>query len=109
MLQDLAIYEEYRKASYSKKFPEVHREEISIHETARAAFGALGEMKLPKGKKLSIEYAEILNAKKWTYTVYRQAKKDAWELPLAQQSIASLYDAERKKEEQNLPKEERSH
>ena len=33
-----ATYEEYRKAGYSKKFLEAHREEITLHKAAKAAF-----------------------------------------------------------------------
>lgn len=103
------IYEEYRKAGYSKKFLEAHREEITIHKAAKAAFDALGVKKLPKMKELSIEYAEILDAKKQTYTEYRRTKNEAQELLLAQRNIASLYDAERKEKEPDLRKEEQSH
>lgn len=103
------IYEEYRKAGYSKKFLEAHQEEITIHKAAKAAFDALGVKKLPKVKELSIEYAEILNAKKRTYTEYRQTKNEAQELLLAQRNIASLYDAEHKEKEPDLRKEEQSH
>ena len=104
-----AIYEEYRKAGYSKKFLEAHREEITIHKAAKAAFDELGVRKLPRVKDLSIEYAEVLAAKKQTYAEYRLAKSDAQELLIAQQNIASLYDAERKEEEQKRRKEEQSH
>ncbi|MEQ2444394.1 relaxase/mobilization nuclease domain-containing protein [Pseudoflavonifractor sp. CLA-AP-H29] len=103
------IYEEYRKAGYSKKFLEAHREEITIHKAAKAAFDALGVKKLPKVKELSIEYAEILDAKKRTYTEYRRTKNEAQELLLAQRNIASLYAAERKEKEPDLRKEEQSH
>ena len=104
-----AIYEEYRKAGYSKKFLEAHREEITIHKAAKAAFDELGVKKLPRVKDLSIEYAEVLAAKKQTYAEYRQVKNDAQELLIAQQNIASLYDSERKEEEQKRRKEEQSH
>ena len=104
-----ATYEEYRKAGYSKKFLEAHREEITIHKAAKAAFDELGVKKLPRVKDLSIEYAEVLAAKKQTYAEYRQVKNDARELLIAQQNIASLYDAERKEEEQKRRKEEQSH
>ena len=104
-----AIYEEYRKAGYSKKFLEAHREEITIHKAAKAAFDELGVRKLPRVKDLSIEYAEVLAAKKLTYAEYRLAKSDAQELLIAQQNIASLYDAERKDEEQKRRKDEQSH
>lgn len=104
-----AIYEEYRKAGYSKKFLEAHREEITIHKAAKAAFDELGVRKLPRVKDLSIEYAEVLAAKKQTYAEYRQVKNDAQELLIAQKNIASLYDAERKEEEQKRWKDEQSH
>lgn len=54
-------------------------------------------------------YAEVLAAKKQTYAEYRQVKNDAQELLIAQQNIASLYDAERKEEEQKRRKDEPSH
>lgn len=104
-----ATYEEYRKAGYSKRFLEAHREEITIHKAAKAAFDELGVRKLPKIKDLSIEYAEVLAAKKQTYAEYRLAKNDAQELLIAQQNIASLYDAERKEEERKRRKDEQSH
>lgn len=104
-----ATYEEYRKAGYSKKFLEAHREEITIHKAAKAAFDELGVRKLPRVKDLSIEYVEVLAEKKQTYAEYRLAKNDAQEFLIAQQNIASLYDAERKEEEQKRRKEEQSH
>ncbi|MCF2670706.1 relaxase/mobilization nuclease domain-containing protein [Butyricicoccus pullicaecorum] len=104
-----ATYEEYRKAGYSKKFLEAHREEITIHKAAKAAFDELGVRRLPRVKDLSIEYAEVLAAKKQAYAEYRLAKSEAQELLIAQQNIASLFDAERKEEEQKRRKEEQSH
>lgn len=70
------IYEEYRKAGYSKKFLEAHREESTIHKAAKATFDELGVKKLQRVKDLSIEYAEVLAAKKQTYAEYRLAKND---------------------------------
>ena len=59
--------------------------------------------------KLSIEYAEVLAAKKQAYAEYRLVKNDAQELLIAQQNVASLYDAERKEEDQKRWKDEQSH
>ena len=59
--------------------------------------------------RLSIEYAEVLAAKKQVYAEYRLVKNDAQELLIAQQNIASLYDAERKEEDQKRWKDEQSH
>lgn len=104
-----STYKEYRKVGYSKKFLEAHREEITLHKVAKAAFDELGVKKIPKVKELSIEYAEVLTAKKQTYTEYRQVKNEAQELLIAQRNIASLYDAERKEEEQKRQKENQIH
>lgn len=104
-----STYEEYRKAGYSKKFLEAHREEITLHKAAKAAFDELGVKKFPKVKELSIEYAEVLTAKKQAYAEYRQVKNEAQELLIAQRNIASLYDAERKEEEQKRQKENQIH
>lgn len=104
-----STYEEYRKAGYSKKFLEAHREEITLHKAAKAAFDELGVKKLLKVKELSIEYAEVLTAKKQAYAEYRQVKNEAQELLIAQRNIASLYDAERKEEEQKRQKENQIH
>lgn len=102
-------YEEYRKAGYSKKFLEAHREEITPHKAAKAAFDELGVKKLPKVKELSAEYAEILATKKQAYAEYRKNKAEAQELLIAQRNIASLYDAERKEEEQKRCKDKQIH
>ena len=104
-----STYKEYRKAGYSKKFLEAHREEITLHKVAKAAFDELGVKKIPKVKELSIEYAEVLTAKKQTYTEYRQVKNEAQELLIAQRNIASLYDVERKEEEQKHQRENQIH
>ena len=95
------IYEEYRKAGYSKKFLEAHREEITIHKAAKAAFDKLGVKKLPKIKELSAEYAEVLGAKRRAYAEYRQVKNEARELLIARKNISSLYEAERKESGQD--------
>lgn len=103
------VYEEYRKAGYSKKFLEAHREEIMIHKAAKAAFDALGGKKLPKVKELGVEYAEVLAAKKQAYAEYRQVKKETQELLIAQRNIASLYDAECTEEKKDRRNKGQSH
>ena len=102
------IYEEYRKAGYSKKFLEAHREEITIHRAAKAAFDELGVKKLPKVKELSAEYAEVLGTKRRAYAEYRQAKNEARELLVARKNISSLYEAERKESGQDRRTTEQS-
>ena len=42
----------YRKSGYSKKLLEAHREEITLHKAAKAAFDEAGLQKLPKVKEV---------------------------------------------------------
>ena len=89
------VYDAYRKAGYSKRFLEVHRDEITLHKAAKAAFDAVGLKKLPKAKDLSIEYSELLAAKKAAYPDYRKAREEMQELLRAQKNI-ELFFAEEK-------------
>ena len=57
----------YRKSGYSKKFLEAHREEITLHKAAKAAFDEAGLQKLPKVKELNAEYSALLTKKKALY------------------------------------------
>ena len=98
-----STYEAYRKAGYSKKFFEAHREELTIHKAAKQAFDELGVRKIPKVKELSAEYAEILSRKKAAYVEYRKARDEAQELTIAERNIASLYEAERQDEQDRQP------
>ena len=90
-----STYEEYRKAGYSKKFFEAHREEITLHKAAKQAFDELGVKTLPRVKDLNAEYAELLAGKKAAYTEYRALKEEAQELAIAEQNIKSLFEAEK--------------
>ena len=103
-----STYKAYRKAGYSKKFFEAHREELTIHKAAKQAFDELGVRKIPKVKELSAEYAEILSGKKAAYTEYRKVRDEAQELAIAERNIASLYEAERNDEQDRQP-EEKAH
>ena len=53
------VYTAYRKAGYSQKFLEAHREEITLHKAAKVAFDEAGLKKLPKVKDLNEEYTMI--------------------------------------------------
>lgn len=105
----LQNYEAYRKAGYSKKFLEEHREEITLHKAAKQAFDTLELQKIPRIKELSKEYAEVLAEKKQLYHEYRKVKDEVQELLIAQKNVASLYDAERKEETQRQRQQEQSH
>ena len=103
-----STYEAYRKAGYSRKFFEAHREEITLHKAAKQAFDELGVRKIPKVKELSEEYAETLSGKKAAYADYRKVRDEAQEILIALRNVESLYDAE-SKEEQQQRQEEKMH
>jgi len=89
-------YEAYRKAGYSKKFFEAHREELTIHKAAKKAFDELGVGKLPKVKDLNAEYSQLLAEKKQAYTEYRKIRDEAQDLVVAERNINGLYEAEKR-------------
>lgn len=89
------VYDAYRKAGYSKKFLEEHREQITLHRAAKAAFDEAGLKKLPKVKELNVEYAELLAKKKSAYPEYRKARDEMQELMKAQKNV-ELFFAEEK-------------
>lgn len=89
------VYDDYRKAGYSKKFLENHREQITLHKAAKAAFDEAGLKKLPKVKALNAEYSELLTQKKAAYPDYRKARDEMQELVKAQKNI-ELFFAEEK-------------
>ena len=91
-----STYEEYRKAGYSKKFFEAHREEITLHKAAKQAFDELGVKTIPKVKDLNAEYAELMAEKKAAYAEYRKVKEDAQELLIAKSNLETLMEAEQK-------------
>lgn len=93
------VYIEYRKAGYSKKFFEEHREEIQLHKAAKEAFNQLGVTKLPKVKDLNEEFHQLLTEKKKNYAEYRQVKKDLQEYLVAKQTVENILGIDRKKEE----------
>ena len=45
------VYDAYRKSGYSKKFLEAHREQITLHKAAKAAFDETSLKKVAKGKR----------------------------------------------------------
>ena len=89
------VYDAYRKAGYSKRFLDTHREEITLHKAAKAAFDEAGLKKLPKAKDLSIEYAELLKKKKEAYPDYRKARDEMQELMKAQKNVEMFFAEEK--------------
>ena len=88
-------YDAYRKSGYSKKFLEAHREEITLHKAAKAAFDEAGLQKLPKVKELDAEFAELLTKKKAAYPDYRKARDEMQELVRAQKNVERFFAEEK--------------
>lgn len=97
------IYIAYRKAGYSKKFFEEHREEIQLHKAAKEAFNQFGVTKIPKVKELNEEFHQLLTEKKKAYAEYRQVKKEMQEYLIAKQTVENILGIEHQKNEKELP------
>ena len=89
------VYAAYRKAGYSKAFLEAHREGITLHKAAKAAFDEAGLQKLPKVKELDAEFAELLTKKKAAYPEYRKARNEMQELVRAQKNVERFFAEEK--------------
>ena len=93
------VYDAYRKSGYSKKFLEAHREEITLHKAAKAAFDEAGLQKLPRVKELDAEFAELLTKKKAAYPDYRKARTEMQELVRAQKNVERFFAEEKPAQE----------
>lgn len=87
-----AVYVEYRKAGYSKKFRTTHEAEILLHQAAKNHFDELGIKKLPSVKSLREEYANLLEQKRKAYSAYKQAKSDMKELHNVRANVEYLLE-----------------
>ena len=87
-----AVYVEYRKAGYSKKFRTEHEAEILLHQAAKNHFDELGIKKLPSVKSLREEYTDLLEQKRKAYSAYKQAKNDMKELHNVRANVEYLLE-----------------
>ena len=94
-MQSDRVHCPYRKAGYSKKFLEEHREQITLHRAAKAAFDEAGLKKLPKVKELNTEYSALLSQKKAAYPAYRKARDEMQELMKAQKNVEMFFAEEK--------------
>ena len=85
------VYDAYRKSGYSSKFLEAHREEITLHKAAKAAFNESGLKKLPKVKDLNAEYSALLTKKKALYPEYRKARDEMQDIVKAQKNVELFF------------------
>ena len=101
------IYIEYRKAGYSKKFFEAHREDILIHKAAKDAYSRLDTEKIPTRKELDDEFHRLIDKKKKAYSEYNKVKKEMKEYLIARQTVENILGLDREKENNNQKQEER--
>lgn len=99
------VYVAYRKAGYSKKFFEAHREELTLHKAAKEAFKALEGQKIPKVKELNAEYGRLLSEKKSLYEQYKKAKQEMKDYQIAKYDIDRLLHMDQEKEKKNQRRE----
>ncbi|MDD6258382.1 MAG: hypothetical protein PUA69_03910 [Erysipelotrichaceae bacterium] len=64
-------YAAYRKAGYSRKFFEAHRQEITLHKAAKEAFDQLELKKIPRIVELNEEFILLAKEKNAEYAQYR--------------------------------------
>ena len=98
------IYVEYRKSGYSKKFFEEHRQEITLHQAAKKAFDELQVSKLPSRLSLYEEFHRLAVQKKKDYAEYRQVRKEREELLIAKQTVETILNIDKKKEQEQEKK-----
>ena len=91
-------YVAYRKAGYSKKFLEAHREDILIHKAAKQSFEGLEH--IPRGKELNAEYAQIQAQRSELRSELQAARKKSREYELAKENIRMFFEQDTRREEE---------
>ena len=95
----IEIYVEYRKAGYSKKFLEAHREEIQMHKTAKESFDKLGVSKIPRVKELNQQISESYDKRRNIMEEYYQLKKEMRKMMVVRENVRKILE--------DLPEEKR--
>ena len=100
------IYVAYRKAGYSKRFLEEHRQEITLHKAAKEYFDQSSGEKLPTIKELNAEYAKLLAEKKKISSNYYPARSEMKEYVTAERNVRTFLEIgeESEKEEKQTQK-----
>lgn len=98
-------YVAYRKAGYSKKFLEAHREDILIHKAAKQSFEGLEH--IPRGKELNAEYAQIQAQRSELRSELQAARKKSREYELAKENIRMFFEQDTRREEEQRREHQR--
>ena len=85
------IYVEYRKAGYSKKFFEAHREEIQTHKMAKESFDKLGVSKIPRVKELNQRISESYDKRKNIMEEYYQLKEKMRKMVVVRENVKRIF------------------
>lgn len=91
-------YEAYRKAGYSRKFFEAHREEITLHKAAKDAFDRLELKKIPRVAELNEEFNRLVKEKNAEYAQYRTERERMKDLANARRNAEMILN---EKEQEN--------
>ena len=105
-----AVYAEYRKAGYSKKFREAHEADILIHQAAKKYFDSLGTDQPLSVKALRGEYSKLLARKRKAYAAYaayKQAREEMKELYNVKSNVEHLLNIDEREIERDREKEQR--
>lgn len=96
-----AIYAEYRKAGYSKKFREAHEADILIHQAAKKYFDSLVADQSLSVKALREEYSKLLARKRKAYAAYKQACEEMKELYNVKSNVEHLLNIDEREIERD--------
>lgn len=88
-------YTAYRKAGYSRKFFEAHRDEITLHKAAKDAFDQLGLKKIPKVAELNEEFTHLAREKNAEYAEYRKERDRMRDLVNARKNAEMILEGQR--------------
>ena len=97
-------YVEYRKAGYSKKFLEAHREEIQMHKVAKESFNTLGIAKIPRVKELNEQISEYYDKRRNVMEEYHGLKEEMRKMMVVRENVKRILSepSEEKRKEKTL-------
>jgi len=78
-----AVYEAYKRSSWSQNYYDEHTADIILHRSAKSYFNKLGLKKLPSINQLKQEWGTLATEKRALYAGYRDAKENAKALAVA--------------------------
>ena len=99
-------FDEYKASRYSRKFFDVHADEIERHRAAKRYFSEHYTGKLPKMKDLNAEFDKLAAEKRAAYAEYRAIRDEHRELLVHRHNVEMLM-GEEKSENQRRDRGER--